>query len=66
MLTTYIYIISMNILEHFVFSFKNVSKTQLKCSWLNHPKSAPPKETTDLDGLYPRNEYRYDTYMILI
>jgi len=42
------------------YSYKNVSKTDVKCSWLKHPKSAQPKTTQTVADLYPscRAEYR--------
>lgn len=39
-----------------LFGFKNASKTDVKCSWLKHPKSAPPKQTSTIDELFPTSK----------
>uniref|UniRef100_K1Q702 Uncharacterized protein n=1 Tax=Magallana gigas TaxID=29159 RepID=K1Q702_MAGGI len=36
-----------------LFGYKRASKTDIKCSWLKHPKSAPPKSTVTMSDLYP-------------
>lgn len=45
----------------FIYSYKRASKTDVKCSWLKHPKSAPPKSTVTMSDLYPpkQQEYKY-------
>lgn len=45
----------------FIYSYKRASKTDIKCSWLKHPKSAPPKSTVTMSDLYPpkQQEYKY-------
>ncbi|XP_078337111.1 uncharacterized protein LOC111099877 isoform X2 [Crassostrea virginica] len=37
------------------------SRTNVKCSWIKHPKSAPPKTTTTIGEMYPprKQEYSY-------
>ncbi|XP_052680929.1 uncharacterized protein LOC128161649 [Crassostrea angulata] len=44
-----------------LFGYKRASKTDVKCSWLKHPKSAPPKSTVTMSDLYPpkQQEYKY-------
>ncbi|KAK7939877.1 hypothetical protein WMY93_003203 [Mugilogobius chulae] len=36
-----------------LFGFKNVSKTDIKASWIQRPKSAPPTQTLTMDELFP-------------
>ncbi len=39
--------------------YKNVSRTDVKCSWLHRPKSAKKAATVTLSELYPgRGSYR--------
>ncbi|XP_056016474.1 uncharacterized protein LOC130053356 [Ostrea edulis] len=45
-----------------LFGYKRASKTDVKCSWVKHPKSAPPKETVTMQELYPSNQPNY-TYI---
>uniref|UniRef100_A0A8W8MME1 SWIM-type domain-containing protein n=1 Tax=Magallana gigas TaxID=29159 RepID=A0A8W8MME1_MAGGI len=42
-----------------LFGYKKASKTDIKCSWIKHPKSAPPKRTVTLQELYPSNQPNY-------
>lgn len=35
------------------FRYRRASKTDVKCSWLKHTKSAPPKSTVTMSDLYP-------------
>ncbi|XP_061197004.1 uncharacterized protein LOC133205251 [Saccostrea echinata] len=42
-----------------LFGYKRASKTDVKCSWIKHPKSAPPKAITTMGEMYPpRQDYR--------
>ncbi|XP_069110329.1 uncharacterized protein, partial [Argopecten irradians] len=36
-----------------LYGYKNVSKTDVRASWVQHPKSAPPKKTLPMDELFP-------------
>jgi len=38
-----------------------VTKTDVKCSWIRHPKSKIPRPTVTMDELYPprKPKYRY-------
>ncbi|XP_052220708.1 uncharacterized protein LOC127837557 [Dreissena polymorpha] len=44
-----------------LFGYKKASKTDVKCSWMKRPKSAPPKATVTMSKLYPEKQtgYRY-------
>nr|XP_034319441.1 uncharacterized protein LOC109618202 [Crassostrea gigas] len=42
-----------------LFGYKKASKTDIKCSWIKHPKSAPPKRTVTMQELYPSNQPNY-------
>ncbi|WAR21973.1 LOW QUALITY PROTEIN: hypothetical protein MAR_015947, partial [Mya arenaria] len=42
-----------------LFGYKRASKTDIKCSWLKHPKSAPPKTTVTMTDLYPPRQQEY-------
>lgn len=42
-----------------LFGYKRASKTDVKCSWLKHPKSAPPKSTVTMSDLYPPKQQEY-------
>ncbi|XP_062613222.1 uncharacterized protein LOC134274994 isoform X1 [Saccostrea cucullata] len=42
-----------------LFGYKRASKTDIKCSWLKHPKSAPPKTTKTMEELYPPKQPGY-------
>lgn len=42
-----------------LFGYKRASKTDVKCSWLKHPKSAPPKTTVTMGELYPPKQPEY-------
>lgn len=33
--------------------YKNVSKTEVRASWIQLPKRAPPKQTTIMEELFP-------------
>ena len=60
----YLWCLVLNIIPwtySYYFSYKRTSKTDVKCSWLKHPKSAPPKHTVTISDLYPQKqlEYRY-------
>ncbi|XP_061169341.1 uncharacterized protein LOC133178631 [Saccostrea echinata] len=42
-----------------LFGYKRASKTDVRCSWIKHPKSAPPKAITTMGEMYPpRQDYR--------
>lgn len=43
----------------FYSRYKRASKTDVKCSWLKHPKSAPPKSTVTMSDLYPPKQQEY-------
>ncbi|XP_062601990.1 uncharacterized protein LOC134263634 [Saccostrea cucullata] len=43
-----------------LFGYKRASKTDIKCSWLKHPKSAPPKSTVTIAELYPPKQQDYN------
>lgn len=43
-----------------LFGYKRASKTDVKCSWLKHPKSAPPKSTVTMSDLYPPKQQEYN------
>ncbi|XP_062592018.1 uncharacterized protein LOC134253512 [Saccostrea cucullata] len=46
-----------------LYGYKNVSKTDVRESWIKHPKSGPPKKTMTMDELFPPTpklaNYRY-------
>ncbi|XP_065938743.1 uncharacterized protein [Magallana gigas] len=42
-----------------LFGYKRASKTDVKCSWIKHPKSAPPKSTTTMAEMYPPRQQDY-------
>ena len=42
----------------YCYSYKNVSKTDIKCSWLKHPKSQPKKVET-IEEMYPSSDPTY-------
>ncbi|KAL4234362.1 hypothetical protein ACF0H5_006009 [Mactra antiquata] len=42
-----------------LFGYKRASKTDVKCSWMKHPKSAPPKTTVTMSELYPLKQPEY-------
>ncbi|XP_052238612.1 uncharacterized protein LOC127849897 [Dreissena polymorpha] len=42
-----------------LFGYKRASKTDLKCSWLKRPMSAPPKSTVTMSELYPEKQTGY-------
>lgn len=44
-----------------LFGYKKASKTDIKCSWIKHPKSAPPKRTVTMQELYPSNQPNYSS-----
>ncbi|KAH3881771.1 hypothetical protein DPMN_005698 [Dreissena polymorpha] len=39
--------------------YKRASKTDIKCSWIKRPKSAPPKKTVTMAEMYPPNQPGY-------
>lgn len=41
------------------YSYKRATKTDVKCSWIKHPKSAGPKTTMTMQELYPSNQPNY-------
>jgi len=45
-----------------LYRYRNASKTDVKCSWLKHPKSSMPKEIRTVQELHPpsKPEYRCD------
>lgn len=42
-----------NNLDCILLRYKNVSKTDVRASWIQHPKRAPPKQTTTMEELFP-------------
>lgn len=48
-----------------LFGYKKASKTDIKCSWIKHPKSAPSKRTVTIQELYPSNQPNYTLHWIL-
>ncbi|XP_052216974.1 uncharacterized protein LOC127881783 isoform X3 [Dreissena polymorpha] len=42
-----------------LFGYKRASKTDIKCSWIKRPKSAPPKKTVTMAEMYPPNQPGY-------
>ncbi|XP_055997883.1 uncharacterized protein LOC125648452 [Ostrea edulis] len=46
-----------------LYGYKNVSKTDVRASWIQHPKKTPPKKTTTMNELFPPSQkvanYRY-------
>ncbi|XP_065944621.1 uncharacterized protein [Magallana gigas] len=42
-----------------LYGYKKASKTDIKCSWLKHPKSAQPKVTTTMEELFPPKQPGY-------
>uniref|UniRef100_A0A8W8KII9 Uncharacterized protein n=1 Tax=Magallana gigas TaxID=29159 RepID=A0A8W8KII9_MAGGI len=36
-----------------LYGYKNVSKTDVRQSWIKHPKSAPPRQTQTMEDLFP-------------
>ncbi|KAK3086773.1 hypothetical protein FSP39_000019 [Pinctada imbricata] len=36
-----------------LYGYKNVSKTDIRASWIQHPKSRPPKKTMTMEELFP-------------
>ncbi|XP_060564386.1 uncharacterized protein LOC132723641 [Ruditapes philippinarum] len=48
-----------------LFGYKRASKTDVKCSWLKNPKSAPPKTTLTMSELYPPKQPEYRRHLIV-
>ncbi|XP_061174798.1 uncharacterized protein LOC133183939 [Saccostrea echinata] len=42
-----------------LYGYKKASKTDVKCSWIKHPKSAQPKVTTTMEELFPPKQPGY-------
>lgn len=42
-----------NNLDCILLRYKNVSKTDVRASWIQHPKRAPLKQTTKMEELFP-------------
>lgn len=36
-----------------LYGYKNVSKTDVRQSWIKHPKSARPRQTQTMENLFP-------------
>ncbi|XP_060085906.1 uncharacterized protein LOC132565252 [Ylistrum balloti] len=48
----------------FLYGYKRASITDVKCSWMKHPKSAPPKTTLTMSELYPPKQPGYSFLML--
>ena len=50
--------------SNIICRYKNVEKTDVRQSWIKHPKSAPKKAVSTMEELFPAPE-KYRNYRLL-
>lgn len=50
------------LIKYNLCSYKNVSKTDVKCTWITHPKSIP-HEVQTINDLYPESNPNFRLFV---